>query len=108
MRAPPSPGERGEREPRARRPRPLREDVPARRLERLERGEAAAREQADRTADASADARLQDLTPLQEPACTLGFEPQQPRQRLVRPVELGHAEAAALLRWQVDATQLEV
>ena len=96
------------REPRARRLRPLREDVPAGRLERVERGKAAAREErrprgrAGRRSARAARRRREQLRR------ALRLEAQQLAQLGARPVERRLAEAAPVLRRQVDAPELEV
>src|SRR4051812_27449690 len=96
------------REPRARRLRPLREDVPARRLERLERGKAAAGEETYGAAESPADPRTQHVACAQQRRRALRLEAQQRAQLVVRPVERRAAEAAQVLGRQVHAPELEV
>src|SRR5690348_18454300 len=109
MRAPPSSSrERGEREACPGRARALREDVPPRALERVERGEPTTREQPDGAADAAADARLQQAPGGKQRACAFGLEAQQLGQLGARAVESDDAKPAAILCGQVDPAQREV
>src|SRR4029450_10892143 len=108
MPARPSPSKRRQCQSPTRRPWTLREDVPPRRLERVERRQAAAGEEANRAPHAAADDRLQDLTPGEEPAGASCFEPQQLGELGARPVEHGNTELAAILRGQVDAPEVEI
>src|SRR4029450_3325960 len=107
MPARPSPSKRRQCQSRTRRPWTLREDVPPRRLERVERRQAAAGEEANSAPHAAADDLLQDLTPREEPAGASCFEPQQLGELWARPVEHGNTEPAGILRRAGDAPRVE-
>src|SRR4051794_1739334 len=94
--------------PGARGLRPLREDVPVRILERLERGKAAAREEADGAAEPPADSRAEQITRLQERGGALGLETEQRAKVVAWPVERRRPEALAVFAGQVHAAELEV
>src|SRR5881394_3381625 len=74
------------------------EDVEARALERRDGRQATARERRDGAACPSAKAASELVAAREQAARPLGLEGQQPTQRLVRPVELGDAEPAPVLR----------
>src|SRR3954447_20165895 len=103
-----SPRERGQREPRPRWARTLREDVPLRALERLERGEPAARKEADGASPPSADARLQQRTSGEEIPRARRFVLERVPELRTGPIERGDAEAQPVLGRQVDAAELQV
>src|SRR4029077_7473766 len=93
-----------QRQPRARGPRPAVEDVPVGALERLERREAGAREERHRATDAPPTEPPPELLPAPEQAASpIGLELEQCPQLGARPVELGDAEARAVVHRQVDA-----
>src|SRR5438128_504521 len=108
MRALQSPCKRRQCEPGARRTGPLREHVPLCRLERIERGETAAREQPDAPPDASADAVLQHSSRGEQSACASGLEAEQLQQLWGRAIERGHAEATPVLGREIDPAELEI
>src|SRR5438046_6955141 len=92
----------------ARRPRPLREDVPARRLERVERRQAASREERDGAAEPAADQLAEIVAAAQEPPRARSLELEQLPQLRRGPVERRVAELLAILPRQVDTAELEV
>src|SRR4051794_6221668 len=92
-----SPCEGGQRKPRPRWARTLREDVPLRTLERRERGEAAAGEEPDGASDSSPDARLQQHTTGEEIARARRFVLKRTPELRAGPVERGDAEAPPVL-----------
>src|SRR5205085_3797448 len=83
----------GAGKPRARGAGALREDVETGLLERLQRRQPAAREQADCASDPAADPPTQDLAAAQQATRAFGLELEQPAERFVRPVELSDSEA---------------
>src|SRR5205809_5433011 len=97
-----------EREAHARRARTLGEDVPARMLERFERRQAAAREQADGTADSSTDPPLQDGALRQQSPSASRFEFEQRAQLGARTVDARDAEQAPIVGRQIDAAEREI
>src|SRR5439155_4202790 len=92
----------------ARRPGAAAEDVPAGRVERVERGEPTACEQCDRASEPPPDPLAQHLPRGEQLRGALRLEPQQPAQLLRRPVERRVAERAPVLRRQGDPPELEV
>src|SRR5947209_931611 len=106
-----SPDERsdgGSREAGARRPWPAGEDVPVRLLEGIERRQPAAREQADRATDATAEPLAQAPARVQELAGALALEAEQLGKGPAWPVERRHPEAAPVFGWEVYAAEREV
>src|SRR5262249_61773525 len=76
---------RAAREPRLRRPGPLREDVPPLLPEHVESGEPAPCEESDRPADATADRLTEPLAVREQIARARCLELEQAHERLVRP-----------------------
>src|SRR5690348_11625358 len=108
MRVPRSTRERGQRETSSGGARALREDVPLRSLERLERRQATPREETDGAPDAAADSRLQQAPGGEELAGARRLELERLRQLRARPLERDDPEATTVFGRQVDAAELEV
>src|SRR5438309_10983215 len=95
------------REPRARRLRSLREHIPVRRLERLERREPTTSEEADGAAEPPSDPRTQYLARVQQRRRALRLEAQQCAQLVARPLERRVTEAGLVLGVEIHAPQPE-
>src|SRR5437868_14285216 len=85
------------RESRARRLRSLREHIPVRRLERLERREAATRKETDGAAEPPSDPGTHYLARVQQRRRALRLEAQQCAQLVARPLERRVAERVPVL-----------
>src|SRR5439155_3833650 len=108
MPAPPSSHEGCQSEASPRRTRPLGEHVPVRGLERIERREPAACEEADRPPHPAADPLLEHASSSEEVSSAQRLVTKQLEQLGSWTVEHGHAERAAVVERQVDAAELEI
>src|SRR5205807_9418386 len=94
--------------PCARRLRSLREHIPVRRLERLERREPTTSEEADGAAEPPSDPRTQYLARVQQRRRALRLEAQQCAQLVARPLERRVTEAGLVLGREIHAPRLAV
>src|SRR4029450_7928882 len=94
-----------------RRSRPTREDIPSGALERVERGEPAARIERDRHPGPPAQSLGERKTVLEQRSRPVALEPEQgndlPRERPGE-VVVGHSEAGEVVLRKVDAPKREI